>query len=183
MPRIEPHPRKIADAEAIGGKRTIFTFTGVTGLALDCTTNGNRTWYVRYQVGHGDDRQPRSLRLGTHDKGDVDFLTYGQARDRAIEALVAAKAGRDIFAEKRPSKRRQDGETLDDLFQDYIIYAERNKRSWRQDVGAYNNRLSPTLGSKVAADITRKDIIYVLNKIAETAPMMANRAQVLLQPY
>lgn len=179
MPKLDPHPRLIAKAAALNGRRTRYSITGVQGLQLDCLPDGTRNWYCRYQVGNGDHRKERYLRLGSFGDRDPDYLTFGQARDRAHEALVASKRdGQDPFADRR----QQAGETFSGLFGDWIErHSKVHKKTWRADEQLFDLHVAKRLGEAPAADITRQDVIELLDRVADTAgPVQCNRVQALI---
>lgn len=49
---------------AIDGRRTQWAYDGVTGLVLDCLSNGGRIWRYRYRTWIGGKRVERSYTLG-----------------------------------------------------------------------------------------------------------------------
>lgn len=76
----------------------------------------------------------------------------------------------------------RDAETFGQLARDYIsFYAKRRKRSWREDERILTRDLLPWWKSQKAKDITRRDIQEVIPKIADRAPIMANRTLVVIR--
>ena len=145
-----------------------------------CTPEGERSWYVRYQVGHGAGRQERFYRLGSFDGNTDDFLTLGQAIDRANHVRVDAKKHkRDRFAEERQTDR---GLTFDDLCRQWIDkHGKKNKKSWRHDEGLYKRHIKARLGKRVVAELRRRDVVEVLDEIVEeVTPIQANRSHSLI---
>jgi integrase len=178
MPSLKNHARVVRQAAAIAGRRTRFGIDGVRGLILDCLPTGERSWYVRYQVGHGDTRKERFYRLGSANIGADDYLTLGQAIDRASDVRVDAKKHRrDRFAEERPT-----GTTFDDLFSDWLEHHGKvKKKSWREDEALYSRHIKARLGSRVAADLKRRDVIETLDSIArKVSGIQANRCQAII---
>ena len=179
MPKLDPHPRLIAKAAAINGHRTRYSITGVQGLQLDCLPDGTRSWYCRYQVGSGRTRKERHLRLGSFSDRDPDYLSFGQAKDRAHEALVASKRdGQDPFAERRQTA----GEVFGSLFRDWIErHSKVHKKTWRADEQLYALHVERRLGQAIATDVSRQDVIALLDRVADTAgPVQCNRVQALI---
>lgn len=181
MPKLSSHPRVVGSALAIDGKRTKYSVEGVPGLVLDCTPDGLRTWYVRYQVGHGrNNRVMRYHRLGSFSSGQPDYLSLGQAKDRVAAVRTDAKRdGKDAFADARSSCK---GATFDDLFLRWLErHSKRHKRSWRQDESRYRIHLQKRIGAIVAADLKRRDIIRALDAIADcVSGVTANRCQAVI---
>lgn len=156
MPKLEAHPRVVAAAKAIDGKRTKYSIAGATGLILECISDGARAWYGRYQVGHGrSGRTMRYHRLGSFDTKEPDYLTLGQAKDKAAALQTDAKRdGKDAFAEARNLGK---GATFDALFSRWLErHAKARKRSWSQDESRYRIHLKDRLGDVIAADLKRR---------------------------
>ena len=181
MPTLQNHPRVITQAAAIDGRRTRYAIEGVKGLLLDCKPSGERTWFARYQVGHGTNRTERFYRIGSFDKDADDYKTLGQAIDAAAEVRVDAKKHkRDRFAEERTPEIT--GTTFDDLFNRWIDrHAKVYKKSWQADVDMYGRHIRSRLGKSDATVLKRRDVINVLDDIADTVSgIQANRAQALI---
>ena len=181
MPKLEAHPRVVAVAKAIDGKRTKFSIAGVSGLILECAPDGARAWYARYQIGHGRaNRTMRYHRLGSFDPKAPDYLTLGQAKDRASAHQTDAKRdGHDAFAEARGLGK---GGTFDALFSRWLErHAKVQKRSWTQDESRYRIHIKDRLGASVAADLKRRDIIEALDDITDdVSGVTANRCQAII---
>ena len=180
MALLRNNSRVVSAAAPVEGKRTRYAIEGVKGLQLDCTIDGARIWRCRYQIGNGERRTERTLKLGSFNSGDADYLTLGQAIDRAHETLVAAKREkRDLFAEQRGLGR---GASFDALFAKWLErHAKVHKKSWEADEALYNRHVKERLGSSAANELKRGDIINFLNDIAdEVSGIQANRCQSLV---
>ena len=181
MPTLQNHPRVITNASPIDGRRTRYAIEGVKGLLLDCKSSGERTWFARYQVGHGEHRTERFYRIGSFNKGDDDFKTLGQAIDAAADVRVDAKKHkRDRFAEERAPVVT--GLTFDTLFHRWVErHAKVRKKSWQADVDMYARHIKSRIGGSDATALKRRDVIEVLDEIAdEVSGIQANRAQSLI---
>ena len=181
MPKLEAHPRVVAAAKAVGGKRTKYSIAGAPGLILECAPDGSRAWYVRYQVGHGrTGRTMRYHRLGSFNDRAPDHLTLSQSKDRATALQTDAKRdGRDAFAEARGIGK---GGTFDALFQRWLErHAKVNKKSWTDDEALYGRHIKARLGESIAADLKRRDVIDVLDDISDSVSgIQANRCHSLI---
>jgi integrase len=180
MPKLDSHPRIVATASAVGSRRIKYSISGSGGLILECTPRGVRSWYVRYQVGHGrSGRKRRYHRLGSADTREPDFLTLGQAKDKANGIRTDAKRGRDPFAEERGPAP---GGTFDTLFQRWWErHSKVKKRSWSQDESRYRIHIKDRLGTKLVSQLSRRDIINALDEITdEVSGVTANRCQALI---
>jgi integrase len=148
-------------------------------LILDCLPTGERTWYVRYQVGHGEKRKERFYRLGSFDAGSDDFLTLGQAIDRANDIRVDAKKHkRDRFAEERAAPT---GLTFGQLVKRWIDrHGKPNKKSWREDEALYKRHIENRLGDRIVP-LSRRDVIGALDDIADNVSgKQANASQAVI---
>lgn len=175
--RLDSHPRKVAAAAAIDGERTRFTITGTPGLLLDCLPDGSRSWYVRFQVGAGRKaRSERTRRLGSFVARDDDYLTLGQAKDRAQELRREAKM------ERRDPFKTAEGLTFRDLFGRWLkTHARAHKRSWQSDEARFNNHIEQRLGGLPVANLTRRHIINALDDItSHVSGITANRCQAVI---
>jgi hypothetical protein len=171
MPKIDPHPRKVETASAIDGKRTRYTFTGVPGLILDCSPAGDRSWFCRYQVGHGrDGRKERFLRLGSFapDKAGKkdeppDNLTYAQARTKAGGVLAGASDGVDAFADARrvAVEAAVDAVAASHTYE-VCFLAPRTDEEY---VGIYERHVKDRMGATPVSKLTRQCIDVVLKEI------------------
>lgn len=66
--------------------------------------------------------------------------------------------------------------TVKELADEYIErHAKPRKRSWAEDARILNVDVLPHWGRRKARDITRRDVITLLDEIAERAPIAANR--------
>ena len=112
----------------------------------------------------------RRLTLGTY-----PALSLADAREKAGEALHAVQyESADPAARKRLAHT---AETFAELAAQYLErHAKRTKRSWRKDLQILEKDLLPRFGRRRAIDITRRDIIAVLDDIVvRGAPIQANR--------
>ena len=150
---------------AIPGKRMEYFDAATPGLALRVTEKGVKSWTVLY-------RHRGKLRRLT--LGSLKTLGLADARLRAQNAIRAAGDGKDPASEKQRAKQ---AETISDLITDYIEkYAQKRKRSWREDQRILNNEVLPHWKHRAIADIKRRDVRTLLEPIAERgAATMANR--------
>jgi integrase len=107
--------------------------------------------------------------------GTYPALPLADAREQAGRALHAVQfEGADPAADKKANRA---AETFAELAQEYLErHAKREKRSWRKDVLILEKDVLPRFGRRKAKDITRRDIIAMLDDIVERgAPIQANR--------
>ncbi len=89
------------------------------------------------------------------------------------EELRKAAKGEDPAAQKAFDRS---SETFQDLAADYLErYAKIKKKSWKEDKRIIDNKLNPAIGNITAKLVTRAQIRELLEKIASSAPIEANR--------
>lgn len=185
MPKLTPHPRVIAAATARAGERTKYSIDGTTGLILECSPDGGRAWFARYQVGHGRaGRKERYHRLGSFDAGAADHLTFGQAKDAANKLRSEAKNGRDPFADARSVELAQRADaadrarTYDACFHKWLDHSGRkralSKRTREEYEGIHRRHVSPLIGERPVTSLTRADLDKALRSIFEATNDPAN---------
>ena len=141
------------------------------GLALRVTANGSKSWCTFYRF---------NGRLRRFTIGSYPAIKPAQARREAAAALDRARGGIDPAVEKRARRYARDpqADTFGALVQDYLErYARKNtapgtfKETKRvlesQDLAAWHNR--------PISDISRRDVIDVIDNIAKRAEVQANR--------
>jgi len=137
------------------------------GLGLRVSASGRKSWVLMYRV-RGEKRLRRAT-LGTY-----PVLSLADARDMAQTDLRAAAKGEDPAATR---KAEREADTFGDLAERYIErYAKKRKKSWFKDRQALDRDLLPRFKHRKAASITRREVIDLLEEIANRgAPVGANR--------
>src|SRR5262245_22843880 len=141
------------------------------GLALRVTANGSKSWSTFYRF----NGRLRRLTIGPY-----PVIRPAQARREAAAALERVRGGVDPAAEKRARRYAPDPETdtFNKLVSDYLErYAHKNtgpgtfKETKRvlesEDLAAWRNR--------PISEISRRDVIEVIDRIAKRAAVQANR--------
>lgn len=117
--------------------------------------------------------KPRRMTFGRY-----PGLGLADARIRLAEAKKVLEQGKDpgagLVIEKRAERN---AETVAGLAAEYIEkHAKLNKKTWQEDERLLAVNVTPVLGRKKAKDVTRRDIIELLDGIvARGAPVAANR--------
>jgi integrase len=165
------------------GRNVTFAVGGVSGLLLQITPNGGRTWLLRTQVG----AKRREIGLG----GYPD-VTLAMARDRAREAKDRIRQGIDPVEERKAARSalaaaQQRGLSFADAVDRYLaakLEAFRNskhRQQWRNTLDRY---ALPTLGAMLVQDIATQDVLRVLEPIwqekTETASRLRGRIEAVL---
>ncbi len=110
--------------------------------------------------------------------GRYPTLSLADARNEAREALRQAALGNDPASLKQ--QERQAG-TFGELAGEYIErWAKKKKRSWLADQHLLERCLLPLFKNVRASEVSRKDARALLETMAETTPIQANRAHSLL---
>lgn len=106
-------------------------------------------------------------------------LDLKDARDRAQDILRAASKGEDLIASEQATPS---GDTFRWLASEYIQHhAKPNKRQWKTDERLIKKELLPSWGKLYPANIGRKDVVAVLDRLVKrNAPIQANRVHSLI---
>lgn len=169
--------KRVVEAALRGGKienepaptdREFFVWCGRTpGFGLRVYHPSRKAVFVA-QVRVG--RAIRRVRIGVFGP-----FTVEQARERALEIISAAGAGRDPQREKR---ERRDALTVTELCEMYLaaardglVIVKRFKRPKRQstiaiDEGRVARHIIPLIGSLRACDLTRQDVQRMVDDIS-----------------
>lgn len=138
------------------------------GFGIRVTPGGVKTWFFIYRF----DGKRRFMNLG-HYPG----VTLTEANKRYRAAFDLHEQGNDPLAlSDLAQDERRKAPTIADLVDDYITrYAKRFKKSWEEDKRILDKEVLPVWGKRKAADIRKRDILELLDKIVvRPAPVMAN---------
>jgi hypothetical protein len=136
------------------------------GLFLLVTPTNNRYWRLRYQL----NKCSREMALGAY-----PAMTLTQARQMQAAVRAKVKAGIDPLAE-RVEKERESTQKIriqEDTFEKAVHnYLDAKESSWsvahQRDVRRiFNKELLPTLGGMLIADISKRDVKAVLDRIVQ----------------
>ena len=96
-------------------------------------------------------------------------------------SLVAQ--GHDPVAE-RSASRGEERETVADMAAAFVKkYAKRQQKSWRETERVLLRDVNPAIGSKRLDEVTRQDVVRLLDQIAERGPVMANRTLAYIRRF
>lgn len=161
---IEKLPRKSAEYEiAVREHR---------GLVVRVHPSGTQSYVYRY-------RQDGLLR-----RVALTATTLADAANewRAMAAQVkqghdpAELAKRDKAAKQLKRKADRADPDFKTLAEDYVrLWAKRHKKSWRADELMLQRLVVPKWGLLKAREIQRRDVIDLLDRVAEKTPVRANR--------
>jgi integrase len=177
---VKPNPeqrREIADA-------------GKPGLYLVVHPSGKKSWAVRYR--RLADKKPCKYTL-------EGFPSLGVARKLAQDVLDQVAEGKDPAAQKQVDKRvvhEAESDTFADVVVQFINRDQRpGNRTWREtarvlglkeageDLQVVKGGLVDRWGKRRIGEIKRREIIDLVDGIADDAPVMANRTLAAIRRF
>jgi len=147
------------------------------GFAIRVSPRGKKTFIFIYTLNGVKHR----LTLGVF--GDHPAMSLSEAHSKYEVARRKVEKGIDPAAEKLEAElAEKEADTVNQLAAEYLEkWAKPRKRSWEEDQRILEKDILPTIGNKKAKDVTRRDVIHLLDKIAARgAPIAANRTLALL---
>ncbi len=143
------------------------------GLGLRVSPSGVKAWFYIYRA----KGSPKKIRLTL---GRYPALSLADAREIVLEKSLMVSRGQNPANEQRALKSASD---FSDLAVEYIEkHAKEHKRSWREDERVITRDLLPVWAHMKAQDITRRDVIALLDKIvARGSGIQANRTLALVR--
>lgn len=159
----------IARAEAPAkGQRLIFDEhrDAPRGFALRITAAGGKAFVLRYRI----DGRERRKTIGAWPTWSVEA-----ARDEARRLLVEIDRGHDPLEAKR---RRKAEPTVAELAEEWLNKHAAGLTSEKAIRGFMANHVLPAIGALKVTDVRRRDVIEIIEGVAETRPRAA--AQTLL---
>ncbi|WP_439395684.1 integrase arm-type DNA-binding domain-containing protein [Bradyrhizobium sp. PMVTL-01] len=157
-------PSFVTEATAApGADRTTYWDEAQPGFGLMVTRNGHRSYVIQYRTGL------RSRRMHLK-KG----LTLTAARKEAKAILGDVARNRDPLSERRKAERAE-SDTLRAVVEEYLTREGKRLRSINERRATLQRHVLPSLGTRQIGDITRTDIVRMLDRIAdETGAPMAD---------
>jgi integrase len=186
MPRVakELGPLDVKRANYAGGKgNTMLPVGGVSGLYMQITPTGGKTWILRAAMGG------KRAEIGL---GGFPTVTLAQARDKAREARDKIERGIDPMAERKAARAAlaiaaRRGMTFAEAVSKYLdakLDAYRNEKHRYQWRATLEQLANPVLGKLPVAEITVQDVLQVLHPIwsdkTETASRLRGRIEAVL---
>ena len=114
---------------------------------------------------------PRRLTLGNYPD-----LSLAEARAKAMQAVELLRQGVDPGQKKIVELvEYRTSPTFEEAVVSYLEWAEKNKKSWREDERMLRTEFVPHLGRTKIGDVRRKQVMALLDEKAKTAPVQANR--------
>jgi integrase len=180
---------------AKGGRRTRYFDTLVTGLALDVTPDGDRSFRCVYRVAgaapkkaekSGKEYHPKHwLTLGRYlgPARDGTELKLAKAREEARAALAIAAAGKDPADERKIAA----GKTIEAIVPGFVTRFLENgaKKNGQPHAPSYvsgaqrllENHVIPRWRGRKVADITTAHVAALLNAVDDEKPAVKGKRQ------
>jgi len=149
------------------------------GLGIRVSPTGRKSWVFMYRF-NGKARRMTFGVYGTPPKN----LSLADAHIRRAEALKLLEQGIDPGTVDQDAKQEaRRAPTVQQLADEYLEkWAKPRKRSWREDKRILDKDVIPAWGTRKAKDITRRDVILLLDKIVDRgAPISANRTLAVIR--
>ncbi|MDF2529561.1 MAG: site-specific integrase [Gammaproteobacteria bacterium] len=138
------------------------------GFGVRVFPSGKKSWVFMYRF-HG---KARRLTFGNYPS-----LSVAEAHAAHAEALMSLEQGIDPGVTKAGEKLAdRQALTVEGLITEYLDkWAKPRKRSWKEDERILKRDVSSAWGRMKAKDVRRRDVVLLIDKIADRAPIMANR--------
>ncbi|MGO7026846.1 tyrosine-type recombinase/integrase [Rhizobium johnstonii] len=175
----KPLTVKSVEAMRPGSSRREIADGGLPGLYLVVQPSGSMSWAIRYRFGG----RPRKMTVGNY-----PLFGLAKARELAGAALRSVAEGKDPGAVKLSDAAARSNPSnlvvaqLDQFLTRYV--KQRNRESTARETERFVNLyLRKRWQHKLLADITRREIIDLLDEIAESHPISANRVHAILRRF
>lgn len=163
------------------------------GLAIRISPTGGKTVIFRYHF----EGVPRRMTLGIYNPDlakldyydspipiKVPFLTLTEARRLHAEARSKLARGIDPGAEKKKSlQMRTAAPTFREMLEEFSRIELSGKKTGDERRRLLEKDAVPAWGKHKVVDIKRRDIVLLLDRIRERAPITANRFQGVLARF
>lgn len=147
---------------------------GKTGFGIRVTSKGSKSFIYMYRFGG----KARRMTLGLYPK-----MSLAEAHKKFAEAKEKLQLGIDpgaeAVAEKEEERQAPSVATLADEYLEK--WAKPRKRSWAVDKRILGKDVLPQWGQRKARDISRRDVIRLLDEVAERGGVMANRTLAVIR--
>jgi integrase len=172
--------KRVVDQTVADDKEVWVWDSEVKGFGLRVHPSGRKAYVVEYRPGDGGRKAPkRRYTIGQHGSP----WTPDASRSEAQRILGLVRAGDDPAAE-RVENRHKDGNTVEQLTAAFIEkYAKQNQKSWKTTERVLHKEMIPAFGSKHIADVSRQDIVQMLDKVTKRGAVMANRTLAYVRKF
>lgn len=147
------------------------------GLFLILQPSGSKSWAVRYRIAG----RTRKATIGSFPAMDLKT-----ARERGAAALRAAAEGRDPGAEKMEARRAAAPDTVAaaaDEFLDRHCRRHNRLNTVQAAEQAFRIYILPQWGNRSVESIGRRDVVALIDAVANSKPAAANRLRAVLSKF
>ena len=148
---------------------------GEVGFGMRVNSTGVKTWITRYKIDGATSK---------HTHGEYPDKSLEEARELHQADRKAIRKGKHPQRDATHTKHMEkQAETIKTLADEYIEkWAKPHKRSWEEDERMLQKDVVKIWGERKVKDITRRDIIKLLDKIVDRgSPVTANRVLALVR--
>jgi integrase len=148
---------------------------GLPGFGLRVSPKGKKTWIFMYRF----EGRSRMMTLG-----HFPAMGLATARKAYSDFQDRLAQGNDPGAEAAGERKKErEAETVSVLVSEYLEkWAKRRKKSWQEDERALNKEVVPIWGDRKAKDISKRDVLKLLDNIVDRgSPIQANRTLALVR--
>lgn len=164
--------RVVESITAEPGERVVVWDTDVSGFGIRVSSRG-RTYFVRYRRGAGGRNARRAdYTIGRH---GAPWTVEG-ARKEAKRVLGQVADGEDPQAAKVAARTSGDGRTFEDaanVFLDRHVRRNLRPTTARDYERIIETKLVPAWRNRPVMEVDRADVLALLDKIEDRAPVMA----------
>lgn len=148
------------------------------GLVVVIYPSGARSFALRYR----QDGILKRIRLNAPTLS-VARVEWQAHRDQIKSGEDPSAAVRSARVDKQLKRQAERSElTIEQLAEMFIqIYAKKKKKSWRSDELILARNVIPEWGAIKAKEITRRDVVGILDRIADRTPIYANRTLAVIR--
>ena len=170
--------RSVGALKATGGKPAFLWDTETKGFGCKATPAGRKVYIVQY-------RRPEQSGYDTpkrHTIGPHGEYTPDKARRKAVDFLLAIRAGEDPAVSSAPDEKRTVADLVERFLTEFLPNKKKPPRPRTIKDYRYHleSKVIPVLGSKPADAVTTKDI-EELHASLRTTPYSANRVLTILR--
>ena len=145
----------------------------VRGLGLRISSTGRMSWFVLYRI-PGDTKIHRYTL-----NPNYPYVSLGEARDQARALLVEIRKGSDPAEGRKTEKKAP---TFREVAEEFLEKHAKKCRKYAEFIRALEKDVLPSWGDRKAKDIRKRDVIDLLDAIADRpAPIQANRTLALVR--
>jgi integrase len=172
--------KRSVDAAQSSGKRLYVYDTELKGFGLLVTPKGHKSYFVEFRPGSGGRKAPKKrVTIGTHGSP----WTPDGARKEA-DHLLRRVADNEDPSRDRSAARTAALVTFNAVADEYIQkYCMQNQKSWRETERVFRRDFRPRFGPIPIHEITKPEILELLDRTAAHAPIMANRQLAYIRKF